>query len=92
MLERRRIPRSRWAQIDVEYVAGLSGYVGPDGHAARIRFEIPTRVDTRRGRTPNSEVELKGRPYVIGLKEKPKAESQPTEAAKEAKDRDDSGQ
>ena len=79
VLERRRIPRSRWEAINVEYRPQLSGYVHPDGRPARIQFDLPKDADVSRGRIRRSQVKLKTTAHVLGLdvKPKPPATTQP---------------
>ncbi len=67
VLRRERTTPQRWRKIHVEYYPRLSVYVDEKGRSEPVRFRIPEKPDTSRGRVAVTEPKLKTRPYILGL-------------------------
>jgi len=67
VLQRKRIPLSRWRLISLEYYPQLSVYVDPSGRSEFVEFAMPSEPDPSRGRIPGAEPEIKTDPHILGL-------------------------
>ena len=69
VLHRERVDQALWKKIDFEFYPELSAFVTADGKSRPIDFKLPEKPDPSRGRTANTEPELKTQPHVLGLDE-----------------------
>ena len=72
VLERHRIPAAKWRKITLVYYPELSVYVDENGRAKPLKFEIPAKLDSARGRLAGTEPVQKTKPIVLGLPTRPR--------------------
>ena len=77
VLQRQRMQKGAWQQIDVEYYPQLSVHVPRDGKAPGINFTIPDKPDISCGRPAKTEPVVQTEPHVLGLDKKPETTTKP---------------
>lgn len=69
VLERHRIPISKWQTITKVYYPQLSVRVDDRGDSRPLEFRIPDRLEPARGRIAGTDPPQKTKPIILGVKE-----------------------
>jgi len=67
VLQRTRGKPGEWKKIDVTYYPELTARLDEQGKSPEIKFTIPEKSDSTRGRPPNTKPNLKTKPHIIGV-------------------------